>query len=147
MNFYCSAGIGAKASLIPFSYFSGDKIEVEVDTLDNLFGDLQRLDFLKVDTEGNELQVFSGGRQIISRHKPHICFEVSLTFWAHLEQSVDKLFNFLRDLGYKLFVLKNDKLYPYKWLDKRIVNMFAVHESRVSELTKRGIVCIGEQQQ
>lgn len=41
--------------------------------------------------------------------------------------------------------MKNDKLYPYQWLYERVINMFAVHESRVSELTKRGIVYIGEQ--
>ena len=145
MNLYCSPNIGANASLIPYSYFPEDKIEVEVDTLDDMFGDLERLNFIKVDTEGSELQVLLGGRQIISRHKPIICFEVSLTFWAYLEQSVDKLFNYLRDLDYKLFVLKNAQLYPYRWLDERIINMFAVHISRMQELTKLGIISSGDQ--
>jgi FkbM family methyltransferase len=143
MHFYCSPDAGANGSLIPFSYFSENRIEVEVDTLDSLFGNLQRLDFLKVDTEGNELKVLMGARQLLERCRPQICFEVSLTFWAHLEQSVDALFKFLQDLNYELFVLKGTQLQPYQWLDERIVNMFALHTSRIKELTSCGIITNG----
>lgn len=79
-DFYCSPDAGANGSLIPFSYFSENRIEVEVDTLDSLFGNLERLDFLKVDTEGNELKVLMGARQLLERCRPQICFEVNLTF-------------------------------------------------------------------
>ncbi|MCX6056535.1 MAG: FkbM family methyltransferase, partial [Chloroflexi bacterium] len=144
MHFYVSPDAGANGSLIPFSVKPDDRIEVEVDTLDNLFGALPRLDFLKIDTEGNELKVLIGGRQILLRHKPHICFEVSSTIWSYLEQSVDALFNYLRSLDYELFVLKDDLLYPYKWLDERIINMLAIHTSRHSELVERGIIWSGE---
>jgi FkbM family methyltransferase len=140
MNFYCSPGKGANGSLVQFSYFPADRIEVDVDTLDNLFPSLPRLDFLKVDTEGNELKVLEGGRKALMQHKPNICFEVSLTFWSYLAQSVDTLFGFLKGLDYELFVLKEDHLQPYKWLDERIVNMFAVHASRKTALSERGII-------
>jgi FkbM family methyltransferase len=143
MHFYCSPDAGANGSLIPFTYFSANRIEVEVDTLDSLFGNLERLDFLKVDTEGNELKVLMGARQLLERCRPKICFEVSLTFWAYMEQSVDVLFKLLRDQNYELFVLKGTHLQPYQWLDERIVNMFAVHTSCIKELTSSGIITIG----
>ena len=146
-HLYCSPDAGANGSLIPFSYFSENRIEVEVDTLDSLFGNLERLDFLKVDTEGNEPKVFMGAHQLLKRCRPQICFEVNLTFWAHLEQSVDMLFDFLRDLNYELFVLKGMQLQPYQWLDDRIVNMFALHTSRIKELTSCGIITNGGRQE
>jgi FkbM family methyltransferase len=139
MLFYCSADAGANGSLIPFSYFPQDQIEVDVDTLDNLLGGTERINFIKIDTEGNELNVFLGAQQILLQHKPHICFEVSLTYWAYLESSVDSLFNFLKKHGYELFVLKKDRLCEYKWLDERIINMFAIHISRKSDLFEKGI--------
>lgn len=139
MPFYCSTNGGANGSLIPFSYFLQDQILVDVDTLDNLFIGLDRLNFLKVDTEGNELDVFLGAQQILSQHKPHICFEISLTFWAYLEDSVDSLFKILKKHDYELFVLKAGRLYEYKWLNERIINMFAIHLSRKSELYRKGI--------
>jgi len=140
MPFFCSPNSGAWGSLTNFSYFPGESINVEVDTLDYLFGDLQQLDFLKVDTEGNELKVFLGARQVLSRHRPHICFEVNLTFWAHNNRSVDEMFNCLYDLGYKLFILDGQHLRPYEWLNARVVNIFAIHTSRIIELGKRNIV-------
>ena len=90
MPFYCSDDSGAWGSLIPFSYRAEETpVDVEVETLDNLFGSLKGVNFLKVDTEGNELEVFLGAEEILSHHKPHLCFEVSLTCWAYLERSVD----------------------------------------------------------
>jgi FkbM family methyltransferase len=143
MHFYCSSDAGANGSLIAFSYFSENRIEVEVDTLDSLFGNLERLDFLKIDTEGNELKVLMGARQLLERCRPKICFEVSLTFWAYMEQSVDVLFKLLRDQNYELFVLKGTHLQPYQWLDDRIVNMFALHTSCIKELTSSGVIING----
>jgi FkbM family methyltransferase len=140
MTFFCSPNSGAWGSLTKYSYFSEDCTDVEVDILDNLFGDLQQLDFLKVDTEGNELKVFLGARLVLSRHKPHICFEVNLTFWAQNNQSVDEMFNCLYDLGYKLFILNGHHLRPYEWLNARIVNLFAIHTSRIFELEGRNII-------
>ena len=108
--------------------------------MDDLFGNLERLDFLKIDTEGNELNVLHGSKNIIQKHLPHICFEVSLTFWSYFEKSVESLFGFLEDLDYELFVLNAGRLQKYIWLNERIMNMFAVHESKIDELRNRGVI-------
>ncbi len=144
MDFFCSPDMGANGSLIHFSHFAEDRsIKVEVDTLDNIFKDFKRIDFLKVDTEGNELEVFQGAEQILCNQKPLICFEVSLTFWTYFERSVEALFDIFRNRGFELFVAKGNKLCPYDVLDERILNLFAVHSSQKSALIDKGVVTPG----
>ena len=119
-------------------------VVVDVDTLDNLFYKPEytgRIKLLKLDIEGNELKAIMGAKRIISECKPHIAFEVCLTFWAYLDTSIDVLFDFLRGNGDELFIVKRYrlyprkyKLYPYKWLDSRVLNIIAVHKSRKSQI-------------
>lgn len=49
-----------------------------------------------------------------------------MTFWAHRRDSVDELFDLLRNPGYDLFSLVDGELRPYTWLNERISNMFAL---------------------
>lgn len=49
------------------------KQEVDVVTLDSL--DLHRLDFLKLDVEGYEIQALTGGLQTLQKHRPWIWIE------------------------------------------------------------------------
>ena len=137
MPFYYQNDRGAWGSLMRFSDSGEDLKEniIQVDTLDNLFKiNKHEISFIKVDTEGNEFDVFMGGGQIIRRDKPHICFEVNLTHWSHLDLSIDELFSFFLNNGYELFVEKDNKLFKYTWLDTRVFNMFAIHQSRVPYL-------------
>jgi len=122
-----------------FPYFPTEHIDVDVDTLDNLLRNIERVDFLKVDVEGNELDVFVGAQEILSRHKPLIYFEVSLTFWSYSENTVESLFNILKEQGYELFMLVKGRLRKYTWLNERITNMFAIHVSKKSELCEKGV--------
>lgn len=51
------------------------RITVEVETLDNLFLALPRLDYLKVDAEGAELHILRGGLACLERFRPVVGFE------------------------------------------------------------------------
>lgn len=47
--------------------------EVECDTLDNFFADYeQKIDYIKIDTEWNDINVLYGGETIINKHRPII---------------------------------------------------------------------------
>jgi FkbM family methyltransferase len=52
---------------------------IEVKRIDSVFPELglERLDFMKVDTEGFELEVFEGARETLDRFKPIVFFEMN----------------------------------------------------------------------
>lgn len=50
-------------------------IRVNVDTLDNLCSDLDRLTFIKLDVEGGEFDAIVGGAGVIRKHRPVLVFE------------------------------------------------------------------------
>jgi FkbM family methyltransferase len=69
-------------------------VTVRVDTLDRLAADLERLDFVKIDTEGFESAVLGGGLVAIARLKPRLLIEVSRANRAVVE-------GLLTPLGYR----------------------------------------------
>jgi len=136
-DFYYSEGVGDGGGLINFSYFPERRtVTVDVDTLDNMFGDCEkRINFIKIDTEGNDFNVLRGAEQILSKHKPVVCFETSLTFWAHLDISIDRLFDFTKGKGYELFTLEKDKLRKIDLFGKHIFDTYAIHSSQLERFS------------
>ena len=87
------------------------EIEVKMDTVDHLFPNLERLDFIKIDVEGWEPAVWKGALETIRRHLPVICLE---QLSEHLEragfQTRDATAPLL-GLGYQLFAY-DDRTQP-----------------------------------
>ena len=52
-----------------------EKIEVEIDLLDNIIPAEKKIDFIKIDVEGAEMEVLQGAKATILRNKPLIVFE------------------------------------------------------------------------
>ena len=75
--------------------------EVECFTLDSLIEQygVSRVDFLKIDAEGHELQVLKGSDRILTEFAPIILYE-NIT---GSQSSNLPVANFLRNIGYKLF--------------------------------------------
>lgn len=71
-----------------------EKIEVNVMAIDNLR--LDKLDFIKADVEGFEINLINGGIETIKKYKPIILIE----WWNKDEIKED--FKMLLDIGYKL---------------------------------------------
>ncbi len=140
-------GMGPWGSLIDLPHFktwfkAKKTIKVNVDTLDNLFANVgHKIKFIKIDVEGNELNVFLGTEKLLSKHRPYICFEVNPMIWAHLDSSIDSMLDLLRNRGYELFTLEeDDRLHKYKNLLQSSFNIFAVHQSQKTGLVnKKGI--------
>jgi FkbM family methyltransferase len=60
---------------------AGREVRIEIDSLDSVILPLtERVDFLKIDTEGFEDQVLAGAEQLISRFLPVIYIELSQQF-------------------------------------------------------------------
>lgn len=91
---------------------------ISIDSLE-----FDRLDFLKIDIEGMEMEALRGAQQTIARHKPQMLIE-------KIKTSEDQLTKFLMERGYTLFPID--------------INVLAVHESdpavkmiRIEQATKR----------
>lgn len=82
------------------------EVEVEVTTLDELAEavGLRRLDLLKADVEGAELQVLQGGAATIERFRPVVQLEIEEPHLAKYGVAVDDVTGFLADRGYTMSV-------------------------------------------
>lgn len=82
-------------------------LEVEVTTLDSVVnGSWARLDFIKVEVEGMELEVFKGGKETLTRYRPVLLFESLMDFETYRNAPIRKeLVSFLKSLGYELYRL------------------------------------------
>lgn len=84
------------------------KLEVNVDRLDSLINgfDLSRIDLIKVDIEGGELEAFEGMTTVLKKFKPILIFEVlpdyNREFTARTERQA-KLSALLNDLDYTMY--------------------------------------------
>jgi hypothetical protein len=79
-------------------------------TLDELASQLkvERCDFMKVDIEGAEYFMFSGGHKFISQHRPVIQFEYN-SYWLHQNQiSFNHFYNFFNELNYDFYFEQKD---------------------------------------
>lgn len=79
-------------------------VSVSVDTLDALCGreDLQRLDFIKIDVEGSELEVLLGGARVIDAHRPAMLVEIEARHAARYGRSPDEVVAWLGERGYSM---------------------------------------------
>jgi FkbM family methyltransferase len=84
------------------SYESDNVAMVTAHTLDSVFN-LDRLDFLKVDTEGCELYVFRGAVNTIKKFKPEIVYEHNAKATAQFGLKLSDATDFLKELGYTKF--------------------------------------------
>lgn len=95
------------------SQATGDPAGVAVRTLDDLVESLQlqRLDFLKIDTEGFEPQVLAGAQATLARFRPIVYLE--LNAWTLLAHGANNPLEFLRALT---------EQYPHMARVKRFTN-------------------------
>jgi FkbM family methyltransferase len=82
---------------------SSEKIVVR--KLDNLVKEAQikRVDFIKIDVEGFEMNVLVGAEETISTFRPKIFLEVNNGFLSRYQSSSSRVFNWLRSKGYKIY--------------------------------------------
>jgi len=79
------------------------EIEVDLDTLDNLFLE-DEFDLIKIDTQGNELEVILGGQSVLSRAK-YIFMEVqTVEIYEDSPTSVNAI-KALEKLGFRIHEL------------------------------------------
>jgi len=101
------------------SHLGGDKQNVrttisetiEIITLDSFAKDerLERINFIKADIEGWEMQLLLGAKSIIQKWHPILTLEVNRIFLSRAENTPEELWAFLSDNGYEIFRLFYDE--------------------------------------
>jgi hypothetical protein len=89
---------------------------------------LERLDFIKIDVEGFELQALAGAENTIRQMRPKIMFEVNRWALGEHNGSPAALEEFFKSHDYSLFVAHGRKLTPALDLSKgpSFFNVFAI---------------------
>ena len=79
--------------------------KISVKKLDTIYEKFNRkIDLIKLDVEGHELQVLKGGKRIIQEHMPIILFEEN-----NISQNgSSEVIEYLKDLNYKFFIWKEN---------------------------------------
>ncbi len=104
---------------------SGRREKVKVLTLDELWKSnaIRKLDFIKCDVEGGELEVIRGASEVIRSQLPGWLLEVS-------RETSDELFTILKGFGYQAFVYDQERLIKTDgYRDKEFSNYFFLHST------------------
>lgn len=78
------------------------KICVQTRILDSVIPNEVRIDFIKIDVEGAELQVLEGCRAIIERDRPIIIFEHGLGASNHYGTTPEKIYAFFKSVNLRI---------------------------------------------
>ena len=90
-------------------------MNVDVKTFDEVCGNVRNIGLIKIDVEGNELNVIKGALNTLEANSwPKIMFEAWMIDWYEPEKQ--KLFGFLIKLGYRIIPINN---YPEEFLAER----------------------------
>lgn len=100
------------SSLVQHDHLSGDVEKVESITLDNFVKEekITRLDLVKIDVEGFELNVLQGMKETLIQFKPIILIEILDQNLAANGHKPADIYHFLWELGYRSYKILDDKL-------------------------------------
>ena len=131
-------GNSGASSLKPTINTGAREIKVRTNTLDNLLYSLNAIDFIKIDVEGAEFMVLSGGKKTLEKFKPMIILEISDdNFTGKYGVSTMDLIALLQELNYAVFVIKEGGL--EKWVEKMKYpswyNVACIHNSKITNVS------------
>jgi FkbM family methyltransferase len=88
------------------------KQAVEAVRLDDYCANFDRVDFIKIDVEGNEMRVIDGSRNTLRKHRPVVMCESVMRDLRPQGRSVYELFSMMSAVGYNTFFLYSGRLIP-----------------------------------
>ncbi len=71
---------------------------------------LERVDFVKIDTDGYEWDVLRGSKEMLKKYKPQVIFEIGIYVMQEKGISFSDYEDFFTDLGYRLYTVKNQSV-------------------------------------
>lgn len=83
--------------------------DVLCDSLDSLYHDDQKIDVVKIDAEGAEVDILEGMKNIINKHKPTILLEVAVGCLKGFGRTIDDIILIMNEINYKATWSDNKK--------------------------------------
>ena len=84
---------------------------VRLQKLDNLFEDDSIFEVIKLDTQGSELDILRGGKNLISKASA-VILEVSYFEWNLGAPLVDEIIDYMESIGFKEFIEIGEHYWP-----------------------------------
>lgn len=99
------------SALHPPENYVGTQEQVEMIVLDSweVTNALKRIDLIKIDTEGNEIEVLRGMKELIKKHRPRIILECNPETLARFGETPATLLKECETIGYSVIDLTSEK--------------------------------------
>lgn len=97
------------------------QIPIELTTLDQVCSGLERLDFIKLDLEGAELDALRGGRRTLERFRPAITFEQDQQSPHYFNYTWHDLLTYFTALQYEIYDLFGQRFTEAAMFDQCVV--------------------------
>jgi FkbM family methyltransferase len=107
--------------------------EVRLITLDSMVKThkLSRVDVMKIDVEGGELNVLKGAQSVLANHKPLILLEILEAALKHQGAGRESVLELLKSFGYRFLIFGPKGLpEPVTSVEVDGVNIIALHRDR-----------------
>jgi FkbM family methyltransferase len=95
----------------------------------------KKINFIKIDVEGHELDVLIGLKNIIKKNNPLLLVEIE----KRHNKNYIKVFNFLKSSGYKTYYLNKDK-FKIKYLPYKNINSFLKRNQNTDKINSKEYV-------
>lgn len=108
--------------------FESNKKEIQVQTkkLDDIVAD--KIDFIKIDVEGAELQVLKGAVNMLKQSQPIIHLECGKGGYDYFNKEPMEIFTFLQQLNYSLFKITEWQNKNAALTQQQFFNLFETNE-------------------
>ena len=98
----------------------------------------KKIDFIKIDVDGYEINVLRSGKEIINKYKPLIYFEFAPYLYKEFGYSTETLIDFIKNELKYTFLNENfdevKNIYEIgKKLNDRSINFFLIHKTNLSK--------------
>ena len=107
---------------------------MKIEKLDQICSKFRKIDFIKIDVDGYELDVLKSGKKSILKHRPFIYFEFAPYLYKEFGYTPKTLISFIKnELNYKFYDENFQKVINIndviKKLNNKSQNFFLFHKS------------------
>ena len=118
-----------------------EEVVCPVDTLDHFVKEqgVERIDFVKCDTEGAEKMVFAGGAHVFRELRPVVYTEMLRKHAARFGYHPNEIIEMFAGWGYGCYTSESERLLPFEEMDESTVetNFFFLHREKHRELLEK----------